>query len=1065
MKKLVKIKLINWYTFVDSTIEIKNNSLIAGMNGSGKSTLLDAIQYVLTGGKAKFNQAAGEVTKRTVESYIKAKVGLVSKEFLRTGDVTSYICLEFYDEDKKQSDLLGVCLEIAASMSKANRLFFKLSNTKISDDLFMSSDYIKTIREFKLVNIKDKELTDNSNEFRKIIRYFLGLSGNDKYFELLIKSLFFKSISDVDDFVNNFLLTQKNVSLDNLKLNVENLSNLLNDIRLEKEKIESLKLIVDDINKYDDKLEENDKLSYFLKLITIEKLNSSINKNNKDYNNNSYEIDKLKNEKVENDKKIKDNKKLIGEYDLTLQSNETYKLKLSLEKELDNLKNEQSKLDFKVKEFISFLENDKKMLKNFSCGKILNKNVDLKDISNLEKYLNESKEELDKEKSSLAIEKINVTSLKDEVKRNLDEVEEKIKLLNLKKRPYKEEVTSLQSEIKNYFVSNYKKDIEVRPMCEYIEIIDEKWRNAIEGYLNTQRFDLIVAPEYFDEALNIYENKKKEKKIFGVGLVNVRKLEDEEILDGTLANYIDSDNIYAKRYAIYLLNKVVCCENVSTLKNYKNSITPTCMTYKNNVARQINPLVYKFYYLGNKAIEQQLNLYLLEKEKFVKSYNGYVNILKEVCDKISILSNSNINKIISLYPYCERFYRLKEKYNKVFEQVSSLVIDGIFNNIIELKEKLVKEVDSLDENNENIRQNISKLTIRNEDINKQIDQDKNRLNEIKENLIVNEDYDLLFKNDSGDSLVSREKNYLNKLDKLKSEINYMSIKIEESQKEFNDKYQFDEIPSIDNNKTYVDLLSTKEEQDLVRYESKSMELKEQCQITFREDFLSKLRDNIEESQEEIKRLNSALKDKKFGNERYEFIWDSSNNPELANYYRIIMSNSDYEMNNLFDDLLSVQDRSVMDELFERLSSSSSDEVANKALEMYIDYRNYMSYDIKITKEDGETYLFSKVSKEKSGGEIQTPFYVIIASAFQQLLNSKRSSLGCFVMFDEAFNNMDEKRIKAMMDFYNKLNIQVMISVSPEKVNIISSCVDTTLIVVSNNYISDIKSIIREVNYE
>ena len=70
MKKLEKIRLINWYTFHDELIDINGNTLISGGNGSGKSTLLGAIQYVLTGGSVKFNKAADENSKRTLESQV-----------------------------------------------------------------------------------------------------------------------------------------------------------------------------------------------------------------------------------------------------------------------------------------------------------------------------------------------------------------------------------------------------------------------------------------------------------------------------------------------------------------------------------------------------------------------------------------------------------------------------------------------------------------------------------------------------------------------------------------------------------------------------------------------------------------------------------------------------------------------------------------------------------------------------------------------------------------------------------------------------------------------------------
>lgn len=55
MKKLTRIKLINWHLFAYQDIEIKDNILISGENGAGKSTLLDALQYVLIGEKKVSN--------------------------------------------------------------------------------------------------------------------------------------------------------------------------------------------------------------------------------------------------------------------------------------------------------------------------------------------------------------------------------------------------------------------------------------------------------------------------------------------------------------------------------------------------------------------------------------------------------------------------------------------------------------------------------------------------------------------------------------------------------------------------------------------------------------------------------------------------------------------------------------------------------------------------------------------------------------------------------------------------------------------------------------------------
>ena len=56
------------------------------------------------------------------------------------------------------------------------------------------------------------------------------------------------------------------------------------------------------------------------------------------------------------------------------------------------------------------------------------------------------------------------------------------------------------------------KKIQPGILCEMLEIQDEEWRNAVEGYLNTQRFYVLVEPENFDIALGIYDRLRREKR-------------------------------------------------------------------------------------------------------------------------------------------------------------------------------------------------------------------------------------------------------------------------------------------------------------------------------------------------------------------------------------------------------------------------------------------------------------------------------------------------------------------------------------------------------------------------
>ena len=95
MKKLTRMKLINWHRFTNEIIDFENSVLLSGENGAGKSTLLDAIQFVITCSANYFNKAAHENGKRKLTGYIRCKTGKENKPYERTGEISAHIALEF----------------------------------------------------------------------------------------------------------------------------------------------------------------------------------------------------------------------------------------------------------------------------------------------------------------------------------------------------------------------------------------------------------------------------------------------------------------------------------------------------------------------------------------------------------------------------------------------------------------------------------------------------------------------------------------------------------------------------------------------------------------------------------------------------------------------------------------------------------------------------------------------------------------------------------------------------------------------------------------------------------
>ena len=137
MKKLTKIKLINWHVYTDKEISLFGNTLISGENGAGKSTLIDAILFVISGGTCKFNTAANEKNDRNLESYVRGKLGFENKEYLRNGDTISHIALEFFDDYNNTYSVIGAVITANVG-SKIEKMFYHVLDTTIKSDFYYS---------------------------------------------------------------------------------------------------------------------------------------------------------------------------------------------------------------------------------------------------------------------------------------------------------------------------------------------------------------------------------------------------------------------------------------------------------------------------------------------------------------------------------------------------------------------------------------------------------------------------------------------------------------------------------------------------------------------------------------------------------------------------------------------------------------------------------------------------------------------------------------------------------------------------------------------------------------
>lgn len=150
--------------------------------------------------------------------------------------------------------------------------------------------------------------------------------------------------------------------------------------------------------------------------------------------------------------------------------------------------------------------------------------------------------------------------------------------------------------------------------------------------------------------------------------------------------------------------------------------------------------------------------------------------------------------------------------------------------------------------------------------------------------------------------------------------------------------------------------------------------------------------------------NEVLKLAQFGNDTYKF--RVVPNPVYAEYYAMTMSPMlDLGNEGLFNYDFTNKFQTIIDNLFSQIISDDIIGNSAKNVEMFSKYKTYLSFDLLATDSIGKTEMLSKSINTKSGGELQTPFYIAVLASFAQLYKINDIDYGGFKMFVRLKNNI------------------------------------------------------------
>lgn len=616
-KTATKLLLVQWARFQNECIRLEGSTLLTGVNGSGKSTVLDAMTYLLTG-NTQFNKAAKD-RDRTVIGYVRGDTKSNGTErYLRTGEVISYIAMEFWSPLDQSFLVVGVCMESDNEIA-CRSSWFICRDARIDEINFTSTEG-KRIR-FTPKNelavrgekLRSAEFLGKERGVEQVLRA-LGLRCNaSKYRSRLLKMMAFNPENNIDQFIQDCVLEPGRVdSLKELREQrhqFDHIKEMYENLRSSKAQLETIEQRT---GEYERKLRS-------LRIRELMLLYQDLREKEEEKKQEEIRLEALKTKKEHleiRQKELDKRYKEAGERCRIAENNDIFRgvreSIQALERQIEKLNEEKEKQEnglallMKLQAqisailkwadpFIEVEEEDRNCLAHLSEG---GRQIEEK----LRSYLR-FKEQMQGQKQIFWEEEIHCGDRIRELDQELDELETEIKQLKSNQMVFPKNAEAakriIYEELKQQGIQT-----DVRLFAELVqEVKDAEWRAAIETFLGRKRFYIIVDGQYCHKAMEVLERRK----LHGVHVVITDKLPETDISAGSAAEMLVIPNVYARRYANYLLNGIHLCGSLEELHEYpRGGLMKNGMLAKSYAVSNMDVDGTEFC-LGGDAIRLQLN--------------------------------------------------------------------------------------------------------------------------------------------------------------------------------------------------------------------------------------------------------------------------------------------------------------------------------------------------------------------------------------------------------------------------------------------------------------------------
>ncbi len=604
-------------------------------------------------------------------------------------------------------------------------------------------------------------------------------------------------------------------------------------------------------------------------------------------------------------------------------------------------------------------------------------------------------------------------------------------------------------------------------LCDFINVSDERWQMAIEGYIGGNRFAIVVEPEFEAQAIKIVRNigsggRKNSSKIIQGNKVQ-RDASRLSTPNGSILDIMSFEHKTVEYYILGSYGNVLRVADENELRNTARGITQDGLgsggysMFRCDVDEA--DLVFG---LGAReralrAKEQQLQE-LKTKRHHAEQAARNASLMLQNIDKISALSiNVIVTEMLSTY-------RKNQHHEQQLSALDLSDFDALEQELTEVstqhndvRDELKLEQTQLGRHEAkqiSLKQQASQLS----DVQDELQNDQEQAEEAVERIgSAHPDFDTAkaleeaersaiehAKNaDADDGFEAEQKMHNEQCSQLERQLDRCVLSHNEICRQADSIVYLSDTGSdglIAHNfewfkriaivlKECRSIGNRLKNNVLVGKHEKLFDLKESFNTAFVSNLCHSIYQAINDGERTLKELNSELSSHQFGTDRESYHFDTKWIPEFKEYHRffkdVIALPSLGDGSSLFEAELNPKSAEIRDRLLDMLLDGD-EQTALRELKRISDYRHYRDYEIYKTPLGKEPIALSQYGTG-SGGQLETPAYIIRSAAITSAFKFNDGNTHCrMVLVDEAFSKMDETRSREVIHYLtNKLGLQLI----------------------------------------